>query len=177
MTSHAWRAGFRPQKVKPDAAAEELVRIREENGALTAEATFEASQPKDAVLHPEFEWDGKSAIRELGLIRARRLIRSIVFVSDEKDEPPTSIYVHVPPPSTSTERAGVYEPISVVVQHEDQFDRALRALHSHVEAAEQAVRELERAAQKTGNGDHLAKIALAVAATSALREAIAAIRG
>jgi hypothetical protein len=152
-----------------------LARIREDAGALTAEGVFVAAMPEDAVLHGEFEWDGQKAIRELGLIRARNVIRSVVVRNVESDEAPHRVYTHIVSESPG-QRAGVYEPMTVVVQSPDLYERALTNLQRKFDAAAESLEELRALASASGQPDRLAAIGLAVQGFGAVREALALLK-
>lgn len=172
---HAYRSGFRARAVKPDVAASELERIKATEGALTAEAVFEAAKPKAAPLHDEFVWDGKEAVRELGLIRARQIIRSVVVIPEESSEPPRPVYVFVPD-AAKPHGPGVYERPEVIVQHVDLYERALSNLQRHFDAAAEALNDLRRVADGRQDQDRLAAIGLAVQGFGAVREALAILK-
>lgn len=167
--------GFRARSSKPEEVASELARIREEAGALTAEGVFEASIPDDAALHGEFEWNGQKAIRELGLIRARSIIRSVVVRQVEEDAPPHRVYTHIMS-ETPAQRSGVYEPMTVVVQTPDLYERALTNLQRKFDAAAESLEELRALASASGQPDRLAAIGLAVQGFGAVREALALLK-
>lgn len=173
--SYEFKTGFRAKAIKAEIAAVELERIKEEQGALTAEGVFEAARPKTAPLHGEFEWDGKAAIHELGLIRARSIIRAVVLVSAEEETPSQRVWVHVGKEGKPSE-AGKYEKLDVVVQNVALFERALNDLQRKFNAASEALAELRRAAEDGGQPDRLAAIGLAVQGFGAVREALAILR-
>lgn len=175
METYQFRPGFRAKAVKADVVAAELERIKEANGALTSEAVFEAARPKTAPLHGEYVWDGKEAVRQLGLIRSREIIRAVVVVRAEAEEPPRRIWVHVPSEANPS-GPGEYERMDVVVQHIDQFERALSHLQQKFDAAAEALEDLRRAAHGTDNADRLAAIGLAVQGFGAVREALAILK-
>lgn len=172
---YGFKNGFRARAVKADVVAAELERIKEENGALTAEDVFESARPKTAPLHAEFEWDGKAAVRELGLIRARSLIRAVVVVKEQPEEAPRRVWVHVGEEGKPN-KPGEYERVDVVVQNVDLFERALTDLQRKFDAASEALAELRRAAEDGGQPDRLAAISLAVQGFGAVREALAVLR-
>lgn len=173
MQAKRFRAGFRARGIKPDVMSDELARIKDEQGVLTSEAVFEAAKPKDAVLHSEFVWDGKTAIRELGLIRARSIIRAVIVI--EGDEPSHAEWTFVPD-AEAPAGPGEYELTEVVVQHVDLYERAVTNLQRKFDAAAEALDELRRAAQGTADADRLAAINLAVQGFGVVREALAILK-
>lgn len=169
MPTYRFRPGSRVTGVTPDVVTSELARIHEENDStLTAPAVLEAARPKDAPLHPAFEWDIKKAANEYHLIQARQIIRAVVIVSEEPEEPTVPRWVHVEKDN--------YQPIEVVVERPDMFQLALAEATAKLAAAERAVLDLKRAAEQAPNPDRMAAIALAVQGFSSVREALALIR-
>lgn len=172
---YEFKYGFRPRAVKADVVASELERVKEAHGELKAEHVFEDARPKEAPLHGEFEWDGKKAIRELGLIRARTLIRSVVIVDAEPNKQPSRVWVNIRDERKPNE-AGTYEKIEVVVKQPDLWEHALTNLNRRYEAAHEAMMEVKRAGEQSEDADRLAKIALVVEGFSTVREALALLK-
>lgn len=153
------------------AVAAELERIRTERGALRSDAVVDEATPQDAPLHPFFEWDDAVAAREQRLEQARRLVRSIEIVRD--DRPPVSMYVHYSAPEAGD---GGYEPLSVVVSQPDRYLSALAEARKDLAAAQRRVTELLAVARTTGaKKGEVARIMLAVQALETANEAIHAL--
>lgn len=71
--------------------AGEVCRKLEETGGLTPERLVEASRPKDAPVHDEFEWDDAIAGERYRNVQAAELIRHIVLVpNDDAGEEPVN---------------------------------------------------------------------------------------
>lgn len=70
----------------PNCLAEELIKIREKHGVLTPTATVNAAKSPKSVLHPYFEWDDTVAAEEFRNHQARRMIRSVYVVIEEKPD-------------------------------------------------------------------------------------------
>lgn len=163
--------GFRARGVSADIAAAELARVQKEAGELTAEAVFEAARPEDAPLHQEFVWDGDEAIRELGIHRARQIIRAVVIVdTSKKAEPPRRIYVHVPP--EEGQGAGMYERLEVVARDPDLYRRACEELERFLRGATRSVTEL-RALVETADVEKADALVQAEDALLSARSAVA----
>jgi hypothetical protein len=78
-----WKVGSRVS-AKPEDAYEVLEAIREEHdGEIPPEAIVEASEPEEAPLHNEFEWDDAKAGKKYRLDQARYIVRSIEVVRVE----------------------------------------------------------------------------------------------
>lgn len=174
-----YRPGFRSRGASAADVGAELARLRA-LGPLTAERVWEAAQPATAPHHVEFEWDGPTAVRDLGLIRARTLIRSIEVIPEVNGVatgPAHRQYVHLPDGEGGP--AGTYEPIEVVVAHPDRYARALTALQAKFSAAEIALQELRHAAEAVPDATdavRLANITLAVQGFATVQAALALLR-
>lgn len=173
--SYRFKPGFRARSVTAEVAHTEMERLRAD-GALTARRLFEAALPAKAALHAEFTLDGKQAVQELGLMRARQLLRAVEVVDDAVPEmPPQRVYVHVPPIESAVAE-GVYMPQVDVVQQADLYGRAVDELRRKFASAESALRELEAVARGVEQPDRLAAISLAVQGFATVREALALLK-
>lgn len=112
-------------------AGEELERIGNESG-VTAKNVVAASKPEDAVLHPCFEWDDKTAAERWREHQARRMVGSLVTVHVEQNE---NEKCH----STNAVRAfvnvsGDYKPLMTVLKvkeyKEEMLDNAKRDMRA-----------------------------------------------
>lgn len=167
---YRFRDSYRtPKGVSAEVAAEELAAIHEREGALTPPAVVEAARPKDATLHPVFEWDNKKAAEAYRINQARNLIRAVEIVTTtDGKESAAPVYVHIPTPAPN------YERVDVVIQQPDQFALALMSMNRRLQEAKHAIDVLEKAARAGGdNSERLARIAVAARAIETAREAIA----
>ena len=80
---YAWLTGSR-HKADPEVAGKVCEEL-ERSGGLTAERLVEASRPKDAPLHCEFEWDDSRAAELYRQEQGRVLIRHLVEVKTGED--------------------------------------------------------------------------------------------
>lgn len=159
--------------VKPHEIGSELTRIYEENGAITTKAVVDAARPDVAPLHPAFEWDDSKAGEAYREHQARSLIRMVEIIkTDEAGESKNvQAYAHIP--SQTNERAGSYEPISVIVNQPDKFVMALSALQSRVDSAKNALDDLKAAADtSTISEDRMASLTIAAMAMQTARDAV-----
>jgi len=169
---YEFRDGFRARAVTAAQAHSEMERLRQA-APLTARALFEAARPKAAPLHGEFEWNAAKAIEELGLLRARTLLRAVVVVDDETPvDPPHRVYVHAPAEDPGVAE-GVYIPLTAIVAQPDAYGRAIAELTRKFASAEAALAELRQAAAHGAQPERLEAIALATQAFSAARQALA----
>jgi hypothetical protein len=163
MAEYRFKTGARVTGVKPAVVARELKRL-EKTGRLQPPDVLDAARPETSPLHPAFEWDDGEAAEQFRLIQARQLIRAVVVIS--KGQTPRSVYVHV----QSDENH--YEPMEVVVRHQDRYTLALLELERRLRSAQEAIEELQHLASRTDQPDVLARINLAARAFEAAREAV-----
>ena len=99
-------------------AGEELERIRNKYGELSACDIVEESQNENAVLHNCFEWRDDIAAQKYREHQAQELIRNIVVeaVQDKEVNPPIRAYVKI---------QGDYKPIQEVVTIKDYREEML----------------------------------------------------
>lgn len=84
-------------------AREELHRLYERDGKLTAESTVSEASDPISPLHQYFEWDDLQAAHEHRLSQARYLIRRFEIVIDER---PVREFVYVPSEGSFTPLRG-----------------------------------------------------------------------
>lgn len=108
-------------------AGEELERIRDKHEKLTAPIVVDESRPKDATLHPCFEWDDWKAAEKYREQQARCIIKNLVIVkqSSGKKAVPVREFAFV---------ENEYKPMRVIMKSEDLtkklLESALRELKS-----------------------------------------------
>lgn len=97
--TYKWTNGSRI-KVKAPVAGRELERIRSEHGgALVPKTVVEEAKPKDAPLHPAFEWRDAKAAQLYREDQARGMIHSLRVVEVKDGAERESIaFVHVHEP-------------------------------------------------------------------------------
>lgn len=106
------------QATKRELIRQAIAELADSNGNVSAKAVFEAARSPNSVLHGEFEWNGESAVMQLGMQRAAELIRSVrveVIIDTHKVVAP--YYVNHP----SSSRSGEYVPVQSI-----QGDRAIK---------------------------------------------------
>lgn len=123
----------------PQAIGEELARIAELNdGHLSPQAAKEAARDPANVLHKHFEWDDRLAAEAHRDDQARRLIRVVRIVDDERDEPPRA-FLSI---SESPNGGVFYRTVGDVANNRTLQEAALRALHRDLTAMERRSREI-----------------------------------
>lgn len=129
----------------------ELQRIDQRDGGIAPEALFTESRPTDAPLHHEFEWDGEKAIEQLGVIRARQIIRSVHLVPQpELNETTQTIraFISIHNPAGDHPQARLYKPTLDVLRDPGEADEVKRRFAREVIALRQrymALLELDSA--------------------------------
>lgn len=71
--------------VKPDDAAEELRRIQDKYGEVTAKNLLDESRPKGAVMHNCYEWDNKKAAEKYRLWQSKNIMSNLTIVYETAD--------------------------------------------------------------------------------------------
>lgn len=136
---YQFRDGYRRAKgLVADNVAQELERIRQRRGLLTAEIVLEESRKKSSPLHAAFIWDDKEAAHQFRLMQARQLIRSIEIVYEEReDQPRPQFFI------TKKEDVKQYQPLEVVVHDQDMYEYTVQKVQSMLESAQRMMTTLE----------------------------------
>lgn len=103
---------------------------RRAGGELTPKEVVEDARNPNSPLHPHFEWDDTAAAEQHRLTQARRLIRAVVAIYAEDDQPVTTTraFVHIPD-KESPHYLATREALSVPDTRERVLRRALIELH------------------------------------------------
>ncbi len=117
-------------KIKPDALAKELLRVRDVCG-LSAPTLLEESRPKKAVLHNEFTWDDSKAAEQWRLEEAGNIIRSVQVVYEHGPSEPQRAYVIEERPADSS---ATYAPVHEVLERQSSKDRLILELLADLQA-------------------------------------------
>lgn len=150
--TYRYKPNYRGAKnVPPDIVAQELARL-EEQGALTASRVVEAARPRSAPLHAELEWDLEKAAHQHHLSQARGILRGLeVLIEPERPEESVHIrplYLHLPDQNITKE--GIYVQIDRLVEHPDEFQRALSEVLRFSAGAERNMRYLLQEGKNKG---------------------------
>ena len=120
----------------PQAAGEELERIKRRDGTIGAPAVVEEARPDDAILHPAFTWSDPEAAEKYRLIEARTLIKKVRVICPEPTQEPV----------VRATVGMVSMPIEPLIEQHDPLAHDLsKAVGSLVEAKRQ-LEELKRKA-------------------------------
>lgn len=139
MTTYTFRNGTRISGVNAQTTGEELARIQNAHGAITAPLVVDEARPTDALLHPAFEWNDLVAAEQHRQHQARNLIRSVQII--EADDQTSPAYVHI-----QTTRS--YLPTAEVVRRIDLYDDAFRTACNRISEAQYSLEQLKRLAAK-----------------------------
>lgn len=123
--------------VDPNVAGAELERIYNENGAIEPAVVVEQSRPKNAPLHPLFEWDDKAAAQKYREQQARTVIANVVVVGEPEKDTCTRAFVHV-------EQS--YQPLYVVLESADKTAELLQSAMRELRTFEAKYNELSELA-------------------------------
>ena len=159
---------FNINRIDPEVASRELMRLAMKHKALTPRIVLEAARDPANPLHAAFDWDDHDAAEKWRLHQARSLIRSVRVVVEELETRP--MFVHV------SSGAG-YQPLPVVVKNPSLFTQALAEANDRLASAERAVSDLEKAAriEESSDPERLLRIAAAARAMEMARVAISAL--
>jgi hypothetical protein len=106
-----FRDGFvAPAGITPETTHEELCRIADRDGGITARAVVDDAKPEKAPLHKAFEWEDAVAGDHWRLHQASNLTRAVVVI--HVDAEPTREFINVSP----MREPAVYQPRAVIVE-------------------------------------------------------------
>lgn len=115
--TYYWRDGYRGHKGNPQEIGEELEKIQQENGYISAEVVVSSATSETSVLHPYFEWDDGEAANQYRLTQARLLVRSvsvqILSANDSDKKLTTRAFVEI------KGEEGPYMSLNVVVKNNE----------------------------------------------------------
>lgn len=131
--------------VPADVAGDELERIASEHDGLTARVLVDESAPKDAPLHPAFEWNNAKAGDLYRLDQARNIIRAVHVVEDDGSDGGSAFY-HVASVSDGADDPK-YLPEARVIADPDLYASAVQTLAANLQAAQRGLAALERRAK------------------------------
>lgn len=160
--------------VEPGAALQELERIRKANdGKLRPENIVKEAEPKDAPLHPCFEWRNAVAAHKYRLWQSRQLVKCVVIERTEEGETQrTPAYVHVSPIDGDGKKSPYYQATEVAINHHDEWTSAVINAQGKLASARNAVEALQRIAKGSDDSGRLARLTLATRALDTAYEAL-----
>ena len=136
MDQYKFRNGWRVAGVDAQTVGDELRRIYDDNGELTAPLVVDEARPDDAPLHPAFEWNDEIAAELHREHQARTMIRSVEIIRNDETHPS---FVHV-------SSAGSYIPGEIIAQDVDLYETAWRDAADRLGQAQHALLKLQQLA-------------------------------
>lgn len=165
MPECLFRKGARNHGVPVEVAVPVLKQLHDE-GRLNSRVVVDESTPKEAPLHPCFEWDDAVAADNYRLKQASTLIRDIRVIEEvstagreaqqRAEEAATAYFVGVPDKGANTV---TYRVASELVHDPDGFDRALLHLRKKLGEAQRAFDDLLHHLD-TEDAEHARRVAL-----------------
>lgn len=173
--TYRYRDGYwGPKTVPAEDVALEIQQVQS-TGPLTASRLVERAAHSDSPLNPLFPWDDAEAGNKYRLMLARTLIRAIVVISVPDNETSSAsvspMVIHVPKAGGGE---GTYVSPEILVQHPDDFERALGEAQRDLRSAERRFEELRRLAMARGGA--VEALAIASQGFNAVREALQLLR-
>jgi hypothetical protein len=162
MDQYKFRNGWRVAGVDAQTVGDELRRIYDGNGELTAPLVVDEARPDDAPLHPAFEWNDEIAAELHREHQARTMIRSVEIIRNDETHPS---FVHV-------SSAGSYIPGEIIAQDVDLYETAWRDAADRLGQAQHALLKLQQLAA-TRKPTASTKIKRALSHAQKAKEAVA----
>lgn len=102
---------------------------------ITPEEVLEKAMDENSELHKCFEWNDTVAAHKYRLLQARSVIRMLVKVTEDKDEPPTRV-LHI------SSETGVYQPTVYFQRNEDEYKILLNKAYAELQSFKQRYKSL-----------------------------------
>lgn len=141
---YQFREGARVKGVEAQVVGEEIARILERDGKLETTTIVDEARPKNAPLHPAFEWDNSIAGEQWRLQQARQLAKSTEVVKEGEEPIPQLVHVR----AVSSEEPGYYQNTMVAIKNPDEWAMVLQELRGKVAGVVKSVEVLERLAER-----------------------------
>lgn len=143
--------GWRPN-VDPQIAGKTLAAIAKEQGNIQPQIVVDQSRPKDAPLHPYFEWNNAKAGEMYRLDQASKLIRCVRIVKSETHGEPVlrRPFIHI---AGERGEPSTYYPAATVMSRDDLRARAIGDAIAFLNRAKERLkeyRELEEESRAVG---------------------------
>jgi hypothetical protein len=168
---YVWKNSY-GHEVPAEDAADELERIRLENeGKLIPVNVVEASEPKEAVLHPCFEWRNSVAANRYREYQARNLIRGIRIIKDDDQQIPQFANVRITNEQTGKNES-FYQNTTVLIKRPDELMSAISLLQTKLSAIENSIQEIVHLAKEHQDEDRVSRLVIAARAIETARAAL-----
>lgn len=129
---YKWRVPIYPN-VSAQSAGERIEELEKQHGSVTPQILLDDSRPKEAVLHPCYEWDDSVAAEKYRLYQSKKIVGNIVTVtvSEEKQaQEPIRAYVSI----NNRNEQGVYVSSIKALSDEDTREVVLENARSELRA-------------------------------------------
>ena len=138
MTDYCFREnpGIEIGKLTAQVVGETLADIENRHGVIDPHTVVDESRPDDAPLHPVFEWRDEIAAERWRVEQARRVVRSVEIVAEDRNQPTQIAYVNI-------QSQGGYVSAAAVRSQPDLFEEAQQAYRSRLEAAAAQLAKVE----------------------------------
>lgn len=138
MTDYCFREnpGIEIGKLTAQVVGETLADIEDRHGVIDPHTVVDESRPDDAPLHPVFEWRDEIAAERWRVEQARRVVRSVEIVAEDRNHPTQIAYVNI-------QSQGGYVSAAAVRSQPDLFEEAQQAYRSRLEAAAAQLAKVE----------------------------------
>jgi tRNA A37 N6-isopentenylltransferase MiaA len=138
MSNYCFRQnhGIEIGNLTPQVVGDTLADIENRHGVIDPHTLVDESRPEDAPLHPVFEWRDEIAAEKWRVEQARRVVRSVEIITEERNSPTQIAYVNL-------QSQGGYVSAATVRSQPDLYQEALQAYRSRIEAASAQLAKLE----------------------------------
>ena len=134
--------GFEIGNLTPQIVGDTLADIEDRHGVIDPHTVVDESRPEDAPLHPAFEWCDEIAAEKWRVEQARRVVRSVEIIAEDRNEPTQIAYVNI-------QSQGGYVSVATVRSQPDLYEEALQSYRSRLEAAVAQLAKLEELAPRS----------------------------
>jgi hypothetical protein len=175
MKVFEWRNSPVDLKINPEVAFNELERIRADHGGeLIPKTVVLESKPVTAPLHPVFEWRNAVAADRYREWQARNVIKAVRIVvideTGEKVSEPAFVSVRVVAEDGKLSR--YYQQTDVAITRPDEWMSAIAQAQLKLNAAEQAIKDLQRIAAQSQDPDRMQRLSIAAMAMRTAQDAL-----
>jgi tRNA A37 N6-isopentenylltransferase MiaA len=138
MTEYCFRQnhGIEIGELTPQIVGDTLADIEDRYGVINPHTVVDESRPKDAPLHPIFEWRDEVAAEKWRVEQARRVVRSVEIIAEDCNKPTQIAYVNI-------QSQGGYVSAATVRSQPDLYEEARQAYRSRLDAAQMQLAKME----------------------------------
>lgn len=135
--------------VSPQAVGEDLENLRQQQGGkLTAPNVVERAGEPTSPMHSMFTWNDVDAAHQFRLEEARLLLRSMVIVNKDGDEPERAFWAVSVKASEDDKEDRYYQSAAVVSRTPQEYQSALKMMLMELAGAEKGLQQLIKLAPR-----------------------------